>query len=157
MIRRITAAALCVGVLGGAAATAEAAFKSGVYRGKTAQQAKISLKVISSKKAVVNFYWQGVRMTCSDGEDRTMRGFKSPSSVRIPLSRSGRFSLSVPSRDGAVEFAAVGRIRNSKATGALQVQARANEQEELDANGSIVCDSEIVAWTAKRKAPKRRR
>ena len=49
------------------AAGADAAFKAGVYRGKTEQNAKISLKVLSSKKAVIKFSWEGAVMGCSDG------------------------------------------------------------------------------------------
>ena len=151
MIRRITAAALCVGVLGGGAATAEAAFKAGTYKGKTEQNAKISLKVLSSKKAVVNFNWEGAAFGCSDGQNGQIPGFKTDRSVKIKLKKNGRFSFSAGNEAGSLEFAAAGRIKGSRATGALQVQLRVNEERELDPNGSITCDSEIVEWSAKRK------
>jgi hypothetical protein len=152
MIRRIAAAALCVGILGGGAATADAAvkIKPGVFKGFTEQDAKVSLKVLSSRKAVVKFSWEGVAMGCTDGVDRQLPGFTSPSSERFALSRKGKFKINVTTTDGAVEFAAVGTVKGGLANGGLQVQARLNEQSQVDPNGSIVCDSEVVGWVANR-------
>ena len=150
MIRRITAVALCAGVLGGAAATAEAAVKAGNYKGKTAQNAAISLKVLSSKKAIIKFSWEGAAMGCSDGQTRDIAGGTTGSRQKIKLSRSGRFEFGAQLGDAA-EFAAVGRVNGNRATGAIQVQARVNEQSQLDPAGSITCDSEIVEWTARRR------
>jgi len=149
MIKRITVLALCVGVFG-STATADAAFKAGVYKGKTAQGAKVSLKVISSKKAVIKFSWEGAVLGCSDGQDRPIDGTTSPSSVKFPLSKSGKFSFTADSPDGELSFGAAGQIKNNKAKGGLQVQAKINESNALDPNGSIFCDSDIVTWSAKR-------
>ena len=150
MIRRITAAALCVGVMGGATATAEAAVRAGNYKGKTEQNAVISLKVLSSKKAIIKFSWEGAVMGCSDGNNRQIAGGTTGSRQKIKLSRTGRFKFG-GQLGGAAEFAAVGRVNGNRATGALQVQARVNEQSQLDPEGSIVCDSEIVEWSARRR------
>ncbi len=150
MLRRITAAALCIGVLGGAAATAEAAVKAGVYRGQTDQDARISLKVLSSKKAIIKFSWEGAVMGCSDGNNRQIEGGTTGSRQKIKLSRTGRFEIGASLGDAA-EFAAVGRVSGNRATGAIQVQARVNEEGQLDPSGSITCDSEIVEWTARRR------
>jgi hypothetical protein len=150
MIRRITAAALCVGVMGGAAATADAAIRAGNYKGKTAQNATISLKVLSSKKAIIKFTWEGAAMGCTDGQTRDIQGGTTGSRQKIKLSRAGRFEFTAQLGDAA-EFATVGRVSGNRATGALQVQARVNEENQLDPNGSIVCDSEIVEWTARRR------
>ena len=132
------------------AAGADAAFKAGVYRGKTEQNAKISLKVLSSKKAVIKFSWEGAVMGCSDGQNRQLAGFTTSSSAKIPLSRTGHFRLRAGRDDGAVEFNADGKIKNSKATGVIQLQARIDENGSISPNGSILCDSELVAWSAKR-------
>ena len=150
MIRRITAAALCVGVLGATAVSAEAAVKAGNFRGTTDQNARISLKVLSSKKAIIKFTWEGAVMGCSDGNNRQIEGGTTGSRQRIKLSRSGRFEFNAQLGDAA-EFAAVGRVNGNRATGALQVQARVNDQGALDPNGSIVCDSELVEWVARRR------
>ena len=151
MIRRMTAAALCIGVLGGAAATAEAAFKAGIYKGKTEQNAKISLKVLSSKKAVVKFNWEGAAFACSNGQNGQVPGFQTDKTVKIKLKKNGKFTFSARNADRTLEFATAGRIKGSKAVGALQVQLRINEEGQLDPNGSVTCDSEIVEWSAKRK------
>jgi hypothetical protein len=149
MIKRITALALCIGLFG-SVAVADAAFKAGVYKGKTEQGAKVSLKVISSKKAVIKFSWEGAVLGCSDGQSRPIDGTTSPSNVKFPLSKTGKFSFTADSPDGSLSFGAAGQIKNSKAKGGLQVQARINESNQLDPNGSITCDSDIVTWSAKR-------
>jgi len=153
MLRRLIAAVLCVGVLAGAAATAEAArkYRSGVYRGETAQKAKLSLKVVKSKKAIMNFDWEGAVMGCSDGQNRQLNGFRSPDDVRFKLSKKGKFKIRVGGSEGAVEFNARGRIKKKKATGVIQLQALFNENDELDPQGSVLCDSELVTWTARHK------
>ncbi len=150
MIRRITAAALCIGVMGAATATAEAAIRPGNYKGKTDQNADVSLKVLSSKKAIIKFVWEGAAMGCTDGVTRDIAGGTTGSRQKIKLSRTGRFEFGAQLGDAA-EFAAVGRVNGNRATGALQVQARVNEEGQLDPNGSITCDSEIVEWTARRR------
>jgi hypothetical protein len=149
MIKRIAAAALCVGMFG-SVATADAAVRAGTYKGKTAQGAKVSLKVLSSKKAVIKFAWEGAALGCSDGQTRDIEGTTSPSSVKFPLSRTGKFSFTADRPDGALSFGAAGKIKGSKAAGGLQVQAKVDETNALNPNGPIFCDSDIVAWTAKR-------
>jgi hypothetical protein len=149
MTKRITAVALAVGLFG-SVATAEAAVKAGVYRGKTKQNAVVSLKVLSSKKAIIKFSWQGAVMGCSDGQNRAIEGGNTGSRQKIALSRSGRYEFGASLGDAA-EFATVGRVNGNRATGALQVQARVNEAGELDPQGSIVCDSEIVEYSLRRR------
>jgi hypothetical protein len=151
MIKRITAVALAVGVLGGAAATAEAAVKAGVYKGKTEQNAAVSLKVISSKKAVINYSFEGAVMDCSDGQTRQLNGFKSPSSVKFKLNRKAEFGFEVPGADGAVLVQVAGKIKAPKATGGLRMQALFNDQGQLDPNGTVSCDSGAIGWLAKRR------
>jgi hypothetical protein len=151
MLRRIIAAVLCIGVLGaGAVATADAAsrkYKAGNYRGQTEQGATIRLKVLSNKRALVRFYWEGARMQCNDGEDRTIQGSESPADFKIRISKKGRFRTGGKSPDGSVEFAIVGRLKGKRATGGLQVQARAQQQD-----GSVLtCDSEVVEWSARKR------
>ena len=146
----LLAALLACAVALYAAASADASFKAGVYKGKTAQGAKVSLKVISSKKAVIKFSWEGAVLGCSDGQDRPINGDTSPSNVKFPLSRSGKFGFTADNEDGSLSFGTQGKIKNSKATGALQVQAKIDETNALNPNGAIFCDSDIVTWSAKR-------
>src|SRR4051812_9031767 len=146
----LLAALLACAVALYAAASADASFKAGVYKGKTAQGAKVSLKVISSKKAVIKFSWAFAQLGCSDGQQRTLEGETSPSSVKFALSRTGKFGFTADNDAGTLSFGAQGKIKNSKATGAIQVQAKINESNELDPNGAIFCDSDFVTWTAKR-------
>jgi hypothetical protein len=150
MIKRITALALAVGALG-FTATADAAVSAGVFKGKTEQGAAVSLKVLSSKKAIVKFSWEGAVLGCSDGNNRQLAGFTSPSSVKVPLSRTGKFRFTAGPDDGSLEFVTIGKIKGKRAAGALQVQARINEDGSIDPAGSITCDSEPVGWTARKR------
>ena len=149
MTKRITALALLVGIFG-SVATAEAAIRPGVYRGKTTQNAVVQLKVLTSKKAIIKFSWEGAAMGCTDGQTRDIAGGTTGSRQKIALSRSGRFGFGAQLGDAA-EFATEGRVSGNRATGALQVQARVNEQSQLDPQGSIVCDSEIVEYSLRRR------
>jgi hypothetical protein len=133
-----------------AAASADAAIKPGTYRGKSEQGAVVSLKVLSSKKALIKFSWEGAAMGCSDNQVRQIEGGTTGSTQKIKLSKSGRFEFGAQLGDAA-EFATAGRVNGNRATGALQVQARVNEAGELDPAGAITCDSEIVEYTLKRR------
>jgi len=153
MTRRIVAAVLCIGLLAGAAATAEAArnYKSGTYRGQTAQGAKVSLKVLKSKMALIKFSWEGASLSCSDGNTRSVKGDTSPGNLKFPITSKGKFKLGAANESETLEFDIRGQLKKSKAKGVLQVQARINEQNELDPEGTISCDSELVQWSAKRR------
>jgi len=149
MIKRTTALALLVGMFG-SVATAEAAIKPGNFRGKTDQGAIVSLKVLSSKKAIIKFAWEGAVLGCSDGQNRQIEGGTTGSRQKIALSRTGRFRFGAQLGDAA-EFATDGRVNGNRATGALQVQARVNDQGQLDPAGSITCDSEFVTYSLRRR------
>lgn len=149
MIKRTAAVAVAVGLFG-SVATAEAAVKPGNYRGKTEQGAIVSLKVLSSKKAIIKFSWEGAVLGCSDGQTRQIEGGTTGSRQKIVLSRTGRFRFGSLLGDAA-EFATDGRVNRNRATGVLQVQARVNEQDQLDPAGSIVCDSELVPYSLRRR------
>jgi hypothetical protein len=127
-------------------AVADAAVRKGSYRGQTEQSAIVSFRV-PHVRAITGFFWEGVVMECSDGENRQLAGFRASRSIPI---RNGKFEFGAEG-DG-VEFAAVGRFRRrGRVTGALQVQARVNENEQIDPNGAITCDSEIVEWAVRRR------
>src|SRR3712207_481446 len=107
MTRRLIAAVLCIGIFAGLVANADAAarkYLTGTYKGETAQGAKLSLKVVKNKKAIMSFNWEGAVMGCSDGQNRPLNGFKTPSDYRIKLSSKGKFGFQVPANEGAVEF-----------------------------------------------------
>jgi hypothetical protein len=147
MIRRITAVALVVGTLG-AAAVAEAVVTPGFYSGQTAQRADVSLRVISNRRAVITYFFEGAVLGCSNGENIQLNGFRTPRSQRFPI-RNGRFGLQAQGSNGAVAAQIRGRIRSPRVTGTIRMVARMNENGELDPNGSITCDSGEVPWSAR--------
>src|ERR1700754_2853189 len=76
-----------------ATASAAAAIKPGNYRGKSEQGAVVSLKVLSSKKALIKFTWEGAVLSCSNGQQVQIEGGTIGSSQKIALSRTGRFGF----------------------------------------------------------------
>jgi hypothetical protein len=150
MTRRIAATALALCLLG--TATAGAAIKAGFYKGKTAQQATVSLRVLKSKKFVVKYSLEGAVLECSDGQNRQFQGFTTGSSDRVAIKQStGRFGFNIGNSDQSVVVRVKGRIKAPRATGTIRMVAALNEQDELDPNGSITCDSGSVPWSAKRR------
>jgi hypothetical protein len=154
MIRRTTAAALAVGVLGGAAA-AEAAVQKGTYKGRSSQDTSVSFKVTSDSKHVIRFAFGTTTFTCDDGDTFTAEGLTTPASERLKIKR-GKFGYTTV-RGGGDEVTVEGRIKGRTASGAITRTARFNAQNEPDANGSVLCQTGPITWTAKTKAPKRRK
>jgi hypothetical protein len=149
MLRKATVAALAVGLLG--AASAQAAVKAGVYKGKTAQNAAVSLRVISSRKAVVQYSWEGAVLTCDNGKQVQVGGDKTPVTEKFPINSKGQFGFTGGTTDGTASVGVKGRIKAPRATGILRMVARVNEQGALDPNGTVACDSDDVPWTAKKR------
>jgi hypothetical protein len=149
MLRQFTAIFLAVGLVG--AAGAEAAIKAGVYKGKTRQDAKVSLRVLANKKSVVKYSLEGAVLACSDNENRQLQGFTTASSDRIPLSSTGKFGFTIANDDESVAAQVKGTIKAPRATGTVRFVASFNDQNQLDPNGSVRCDSGSVPWSAKKR------
>ena len=148
MIRRITAAALCMGVLGGAAATAQAAVKAGLYTGSTEQQAAVSLRVTSSKKAVFQYSFEGAVLQCSDGQIRQLEG-SSTGSTKFRLNRQRKFGFEGTHPSGAALVRVNGKIgQGGRASGTLRMQAIVDDTNSLNPEGTIQCDSGRLRWVA---------
>jgi hypothetical protein len=148
MIRRITAAALCLGVLGGAAATAEAAVKAGLYTGLTEQQAEVSLRVAANKKSVFRYSFEGAVLECSDGVPRQLEG-TSTGSTKFKLNRQRKFGFQGTHPSGAAIVAVNGKIgQGGRASGTLRMVALVDETNSLNPQGTIQCDSGRLRWVA---------
>ena len=149
MFQRITALALVLGVFA-AGAVAEAKVVKGNYRGKTVQQAKVSFRILNAK-TVVRYSLEGAVMDCDDGENRQLEGFTTSSSDRIPLSKAGRFGFTIGNDEESVGVQVKGLAKGKRARGTIRMVATFNDQDELDPNGGVNCDSGSVRWTAKRR------
>jgi hypothetical protein len=108
--------------------------------------------VLKSKKFVVKYSLEGAVLECSDGQNRQFQGFTTGSSDRVAIKQStGRFGFNIGNSDQSVVVRVKGRIKAPRATGTIRMVAALNEQDELDPNGSITCDSGSVPWSAKRR------
>ena len=147
MIKRFTAVAVAVGALG-ASGVAEAAVKAGLYTGETSQKADVSLRVISSKKAVINYSFEGAVLGCENGATIQLEGFKTPRANKFTI-KKGKFGFTATGDAQQVQVR--GLIKSPRATGTLRFLAIVNDQGQLDPNGQIGCDSGKLPWAAKRR------
>src|SRR3954470_15550179 len=147
MLRKLIVTGLAFTLVG--TASAEAAVKAGTYNGKTQQNAKVSLRVLASRKAVVKYTIAGAALQCSDGRNRQLAGFATGASSRMRISSKGLFGLMFSSADDSVAVDLKGKIRSPRASGTIRIAAAFNDQGQQDPNGSITCASGGVRWSAK--------
>jgi hypothetical protein len=148
MFRRIVAVGVCVGVIGGSAGIAEAAVEPGKYRGMSAQDAIVSLRVQPDAKSVVKYAFQRATLDCSDNQPIDAARATTPSSARFPISTRGAFAFTAVGSTEALEIAVKGKVNSPRASGTLRIKAKLNDQRQLDPNGSITCDSGRIKWSA---------
>jgi hypothetical protein len=138
-LRTFTAAVLCLAVAGSAVA-ATAPYKSGKYKGKTAQtdtrtgkKFVLTFKIANGKISKVDTY---TRDKCTDG---TFLRVHQNAFTSAALSSKGRFTL----RAGTTQQPGVmkGKVSGSKASGTITDRTN-------DPGGSGVCKASTT-WTAK--------
>jgi hypothetical protein len=152
MFRRIAVVALCTGLLGGGAATAQAAVKiqAGLYTGLTEQDAEVSLRVAANKKSVFRYSFEGAVLECSDGQARQLEG-TSTGSTKFKLNRQRKFGFQGTHPSGAALVKVNGKIgAKGRASGTLRMQALVDETNSLNPEGTIVCDTGRLRWLALR-------
>jgi hypothetical protein len=151
LVIAVLAATLVVG-----ATVAEAAIKRGTFKGKTSAADPVGLSVNASGR-VVNFYYEGVKLECTDGDSfDTPTGanrIQTPNSVKFKVSSKGKFTIRARNKENGFGWDVAGRFRSkgAKTTGTLKVRAKFNDQNQQDPNGSITCESAKLSFTLKRK------
>jgi hypothetical protein len=133
------------------AVTAAAAVLPGQFRGRTAEGAAVSFRVLPTKQHVDGWTVARDRLDCDDGDEVRGPGFTTRRGHRIAIDSTDRFRFSGTRSNGAVRVRIVGRFDTARrATGTVRVIATFNRQDELDPAGEITCDSGRVRWTARR-------
>ena len=155
-MRRVAAiAVLAVTVVTGAS-LAEAAIGAGVFSGVTRAGDPVGFKV-PAKNRVSNFYVDGVRLRCSDGDQfdsgKGSRRLRSRAGMRYRVSSRGKFTVTVPNDDVGNGFSAHGRFhaKGTTATGWLQVYAHFDTENSPSPKGSVHCKSGKIRFRANRK------
>ena len=113
---------------------------SGKYKGKTAQNYKMSFKVRNGK--VVKFR-SGINLFCPGG------GFQVDAVTRdkgIRIKSGGRFRAKGKYSDGS-EYVISGRIRGRKAKGKIKLNGRS----AFNSSGNLVFCGNTASWKAKRR------
>lgn len=118
----------------------------GAYRGRSAQGIAVQL---GPRRSSGRTFRYRARMTCTDGSTFLDDYFSDQ--VRI---RRGRFSSRVSSTGGAILTIVTGTLHGLQARGTIHIIERYSEIADpmgntpLAADGAIVCDSQLVHWTA---------
>jgi hypothetical protein len=149
MLRRILILAVVASLAAvGVAAGATRAKTYGTYRGKSAQGIGVSLAA-ATKGGTRSFRYRA-KMKCNDGSSFLDDYFTDGVTVK-----RDRFSVSYTSDAGAVTTKVSGLLSGMHAKGTIRIVERFSEVKDsngdtpLSADGSIVCDSGTVHWTAR--------
>ena len=150
-MRRAATAAL-VACLACGATIAEAAVKSGTYRGSIKGAGTITIKV-DSQKRIVKFVRTKITAKCDDGSEATNP--KITTTGTAPIKSDGTFVWKADPEDVAASgysWRLAGTINSPKASGTLKETVRfAPGGEEPDPNGSVRCSTGKLKWSAKRQ------
>lgn len=159
MKRLIVLAVLITGLVA-AVTVAEAAVKKGTFTGKSSEKDPMGLKVNKDGK-VYAFYFDGVHLSCTDGDaldsPTGASRIQTPNSVKIKVDSKRKFAIHFNGHRG-LAWDASGKFKNrgSTVTGTLAIRAKFNEQNELDENGSIICNSsQGLTYSLARKVSQR--
>jgi hypothetical protein len=149
-MRRMAAAATAMLVLA-AATVAEAAVKSGTYKGPIKGAGNIALTV-DKQKRLVKFVRTKIKVKCDDGTSAS--NAKLTTTGTAPIKSDGTFVWKADPEDVAEtghNWRLAGRIDSPNASGTLKETVRFNAAGQPDANGSVRCSTGKLKWTAKRR------
>jgi hypothetical protein len=142
--RHVPALALAVTSSAVLAMTASAGgvFRTGAYKGKTAQHLAISFT--AGKKAVRGLVFKE-HGDCSDG--RRSRGSQGPFTAPI---KHGSFHYAGTSPSGAAHSHITGTLSGKSASGTVRLDSRFNAAGKPDPKGTLHCTTGVVQWSATR-------
>ena len=164
-MKRVLIAALLVASLVAGATIAEAAVRTGTFKGNIEQGGKISIKVatVNGKKRVTRIAWDGIpSYPCEDDGDGNPADDQTPddnegvaSGQRIKISSEGRFSVRLQNdpETPSIIVRVTGTYNSSgnKITGIWRQVQRYNLDDELDPAGPTDCASGTRAYSANRQ------
>lgn len=127
-----------------APASATAGFKTGPYSGKSAQ-GPISFKLTKTSVTKLKFK---LAFTCTDGDSftSTVKGFPK---LKIKQAKRG-VVLSNADRSKRFLFR-ITSLKGSKAKGHIHAKWTYDEFDNPDGDGSVVCDTGVRKFSAKRR------
>jgi hypothetical protein len=149
-MKRLLVCMLVAGCVLALTSVALAAVQRGTYRGRTEARDPLQFKV-DSQKRVHSFVITDVHLRCTDGDEFDTGTVRTPSSERFRVTRRGRWGFTATGSSGANQYRVRGRIKSPNGSGTVRFVARFNENNQLDPNGSIFCDSGTLDYTVKRR------
>jgi hypothetical protein len=152
-MRRLLVGMLAVLALVAGATVAEAAIKT--FAGTTSAADPIGFKV-DSKGSVYSFYFEGVHLTCTDGDEfdsgtGTQR-IRTPRSQKFKVT-ARKFKINVREEENSRGWDISGKFKRGAkgASGTLTVFANFDEQNAPNPEGPVECTSGALKWSVKRK------
>jgi hypothetical protein len=147
MRSKLVAAAGIAGLLACAPA-ATAAVSPGTFKGKTDHDQPVQFKVTRAGE-LTGFAFKRVKLRCSDG-DRVPLSRVDSGREKLTISDAGKFSFTF-SYDAGDRWSASGTIDGRKARGKLRFKVRFDADGNPTPNGSILCDSGTLRFSAKNR------
>ncbi len=169
--RALVIAASLVALLAGVT-TAEAVIAKGKFAGKTKRGEPLGFRVDKSNR-VYSFYFQDVRLDCTDGDHFFTPGPKNPSdpdpsqqgeegegqtivrtpkSERFAISSSNKWGFTARNNDVGNGYDVSGKFSSQdKSKGTFSIFANFDEGNEGDPSGEVKCSSGKLSFTVKRK------
>jgi hypothetical protein len=135
---------------------AEAKIANGKFVGATTAKDPVGL-LVDSKGRVYKFKFEGVALTCSDGDEfETPSGgekLQSPVGERYKVNSKRKFKVSSHDDEAGNGWDATGKFNASgnKATGTLKIFANFDTSNNPDPQGSVKCTSEKLTYSVTRK------
>jgi hypothetical protein len=144
-MRRIVAIALAAVLVAGVA-IADAAVPKGTYTGRFSDGGKVSL-VVNKERLLIKVTRRALRFKCSDGDK--FSSLKSVASGDVDVS-DGTFDIGDTATGDGVVWDMQGKFstKKRKVKGTYRETRRFNSKNRLDENGTIVCETAALTYSA---------
>jgi hypothetical protein len=154
-MRRVLAIVTVVLTMVAGVTIAEAKVAKGKFGGTTEAGDPVGFK-IDKKGRVLSFYFEGVHLTCSDGDSfdsgTGSNRIQTPSDVRFkPVHKKFSIQFRNDAQGNGWDTTGTFRKKGKKASGTLSAFANFDEHNQPDPNGSVHCKSGTLDWSVKRK------
>ena len=128
------------------------AVNAGRFTGRTSAKDPVGFRVDGSNR-VHGFFFNHVRLKCSDKDSFTTGRNGSRASTRDRINSSRRFTVFRSRSTNGLGWTFRGRFgsRGRSASGTLRVLARFDIENRLSPRGRITCDSGLLRWTVRRR------
>ena len=144
-MRRLVALAV-IAVLAASAAIAQAVVPKGTYAGKFSDGGRVTLSV-NKERQLIKIVRTRLKFTCTDGD--SFRSLKAIAKGTVDVA-DGDFDIGDTDPDDAVTWDMTGKFstKKRKVKGTYKETRVFNTKDELDANGTVTCQTAALTYSA---------